>query len=159
MKRYPANMADFMDMFPTEDACLEYLSIVRWPDGYKCLRCGKGDYWKKARGLFTCRACGYEASVLAGTLFQDTHKPLRLWFQATARMQLAAFAFPCWRTLLEKRSRRPFKRRLNQEASSARTGWPATAFCLTMVTSMFPASTRKPLRVTRRHWRTAWLPS
>ena len=33
-------MADFMDMFPTEDACLEYLSIVRWPDGYKCLRCG-----------------------------------------------------------------------------------------------------------------------
>src|SRR5271166_2046981 len=82
MKRYPANMADFMDMFPTEDACLEYLSIVRWPDGYKCLRCGKGDYWKKARGLFTCRACGYEASVLAGPLFQDTHKPLRLWFQA-----------------------------------------------------------------------------
>ena len=82
MKQYPANMVDFMDMFPTEDACLEYLSIVRWPDGYKCLRCGKGDYWKKARGLFTCRACGYEASVLAGTLFQDTHKPLRLWFQA-----------------------------------------------------------------------------
>jgi transposase-like protein len=82
MKQYPANMADFMDMFPTEDACLEYLSVVRWPDGYKCLRCGKGDYWKKARGLFTCRACGYEASALAGTLFQDTHKPLRLWFQA-----------------------------------------------------------------------------
>src|SRR5271157_3232578 len=242
MKRYPANMADFMDMFPTEDACLEYLSIVRWPDGYKCLRCGKGDYWKKARGLFTCRASGYEASVLAGPLFQDTHKPLRLWFQAMwyvvnqkngvsalglqkalglgsyhtawewlhklrramvrpgrnrlsgivevdetflggkrrgrgrgaegkslifiaaeeakdsenaiGRIRLSVLG-----TLLEKRSRRPFKRRLNQEASSARTGWPATAFCLTMVTSMFPASTRKPLRVTRRHWRTAWLPS
>jgi hypothetical protein len=75
-------MADFMDMFPPEDACLEYLSIVRWPDGYRCLRCGNADYWKKARGLFTCRGCGYEASVLAGTLFQDTHKPLRLWFQA-----------------------------------------------------------------------------
>ena len=73
MKQYPADMADFMDMFPTEDACLAYLSVVRWR---------KGDYWKKARGLFTCRACGYEASVLAGTLFQDTHKPLRLWFQA-----------------------------------------------------------------------------
>ncbi len=41
---------------------------------YQCLRCGKADYWKKARGLFTCRGCGYEASVLAGTLFQDTHK-------------------------------------------------------------------------------------
>jgi len=42
MKQYPANMADFMDMFPTEDACLEYLSVVRWPDEYQCLRCGKG---------------------------------------------------------------------------------------------------------------------
>ena len=82
MRQYPADMADFMDMFRTEDACLEYLSIVRWPDGYRCLRCGNGDYWKKARGLFTCRACGYEASVLVGTLFQDTRKPLRLWFQA-----------------------------------------------------------------------------
>jgi transposase-like protein len=82
MKQYPADMADFMDMFPTEDACLEYLSLVRWPDGYKCLRCGKAEYWKKARGLFACSACGYEASVLVGTLFQDTHKPLRLWFQA-----------------------------------------------------------------------------
>jgi hypothetical protein len=82
VKQYPGNMADFMDMFPTEDACLEYLSLVRWPDGYQCLRCGKGDYWKKARGLFACRTCGYEASVLAGTVFQDTHKPLRLWFQA-----------------------------------------------------------------------------
>jgi hypothetical protein len=54
MKQYPADMADFMDMFPTEDARLEYLSIVRWPDGYKCLRCGKAEYWKKARGIFAC---------------------------------------------------------------------------------------------------------
>ena len=82
MEQYPADMADFMDMFPSEDACLEYLSIVRWPDGYKCLRCGSADYWKKSRGRFSCRTCGYEASVLVGTLFQDTRKPLRLWFQA-----------------------------------------------------------------------------
>jgi transposase-like protein len=82
MERYPADMTDFMDMFPTEDACLEYLSLVRWPDGYVCLRCGSRQYWKKARGLFTCRDCSYEASVTVGTLFQDTHKPLRFWFQA-----------------------------------------------------------------------------
>jgi len=49
MKQYPGNMADFMDMFPTEDACLEYLSLVRWPDGYKCLRCGKGGVNRRAK--------------------------------------------------------------------------------------------------------------
>lgn len=75
-------MIDLMDMFPTEEACVEYLSLVRWPEGYSCLRCGSKACWKKARGLFCCQDCGYEGSVLCGTIFQDTHKPLRLWFQA-----------------------------------------------------------------------------
>lgn len=35
-----------------------------------------------ARFLFHCRACDHQASVLAGTLFMDTHLPLRLWFEA-----------------------------------------------------------------------------
>jgi transposase-like protein len=82
VERYPCDVIDLMDMFPTEDACLEYLSAIRWPDGYHCLRCGSAAYWKKARGLFCCRDCSYEGSVICGTLFQDTHKPLRLWFQA-----------------------------------------------------------------------------
>ena len=34
------------------------------------------------RGLYWCRNCDYQASVTAGTLFHDTHKPLRLWFEA-----------------------------------------------------------------------------
>ncbi len=71
-----------MDMFPNEEACLEYLSMVRWPEGYACLRCSSVRHWKKARGLYSCQDCGYEASVIVGTIFQDTHKPLRLWFQA-----------------------------------------------------------------------------
>src|SRR5262249_49770764 len=37
---------------------------------------------KIGRGLYRCQSCKYEGSVIAGTLFQDTHKPLRLWFQA-----------------------------------------------------------------------------
>ena len=82
MNQYPASMMDFIDMFPTEEACLEYLSMVRWSNGYSCLRCGSQSHWKKARGLFCCRDCGYECSVKAGTLFQDTHKPLQLWFHA-----------------------------------------------------------------------------
>src|SRR5271166_5621188 len=72
MKRYPANMADFMDMFPTEDACLEYLSIVRWPDGYKCLRLLEEGSWPFH--LPRMRVRGFSAG--------RHHKPLRLWFQA-----------------------------------------------------------------------------
>lgn len=82
MARYPTDVTDLMDMFPTEEVCLEYLSMVRWPEGYSCLRCESKSYWKKARGLFFCRDCGYEGSITRGTLFHDTHKPLRPWFQA-----------------------------------------------------------------------------
>ena len=29
-----------------------------------------------------CGQCGHQTSVTAGTIFQDTHKPLRVWFHA-----------------------------------------------------------------------------
>jgi transposase-like protein len=32
--------------------------------------------------FYRCAACGYDFTVTAGTLFADTHLPLRLWFQA-----------------------------------------------------------------------------
>lgn len=35
-----------------------------------------------SRALYWCRNCGCQVSVTAGTLFHDTHKPLRLWFEA-----------------------------------------------------------------------------
>jgi len=81
MGAYPADMDDFQKMFPTEEACVDYLRALRWPKGYVC-RCTSTRYWSRGRGLMICRDCGYEASVTAGTLFQDTRKPLRLWFQA-----------------------------------------------------------------------------
>ena len=75
-------MAELMDMFPTEESCLEYLSMIRWPDGYLCIRCTGKNIWKMSSGLYRCQTCKYSGSVISGTLFQDTHKPLRLWFQA-----------------------------------------------------------------------------
>lgn len=82
MNVYPANAIELMDMFPNEESCLEYLSMIRWPSGYECIRCTDKNALKIGRGLYRCQACKYEGSVIAGTLFQDTHKPLRLWFQA-----------------------------------------------------------------------------
>ena len=35
-----------------------------------------------ARGVFRCRACDGSTSLTAGTVFQDTRKPLRTWFLA-----------------------------------------------------------------------------
>ena len=32
--------------------------------------------------LFQCCACGRQTSATAGTIFQDTRKPLVMWFRA-----------------------------------------------------------------------------
>jgi len=34
------------------------------------------------RGLFLCRGCKRQTSIISGTLFHKTHKPLRTWFLA-----------------------------------------------------------------------------
>ena len=79
---YPQTIVEFRERFATEEACEKYLATLRWPDGFVCPQCGTRRAWEMQRGLHWCRGCGYQASVTAGTLFHDTHKPLRLWFDA-----------------------------------------------------------------------------
>jgi len=59
----------------------------RWPDGFSCLRCGgHAAFSLPQRGLFQCKACGYQASVTAGTILHGTRTPLRQWFRAAYLM-------------------------------------------------------------------------
>jgi transposase-like protein len=81
MDDYPRTVAEFEARFATEEACRAYLSRLRWPEGFRC-RCGEANAWLTARGLWQCAACGAQTSVTAGTVFQDTRKPLRLWLHA-----------------------------------------------------------------------------
>ena len=82
MEDYPGTLLELERRFSTEEACREYLEQLRWPDGFRCPRCGHSEAWCTARGLHHCEQCRHQSSVLAGTIFQDTKKPLRLWFRA-----------------------------------------------------------------------------
>ncbi|MBK9140536.1 MAG: IS1595 family transposase [Verrucomicrobia bacterium] len=79
---YPCDQLEFDERFATEAACQDYLERLRWPEGFACPRCGHRSGWKTKRQQRLCAACLYAASMTAGTIFQDTHKPLRLWFRA-----------------------------------------------------------------------------
>jgi transposase-like protein len=82
MEDYPTNQLEFEKRFGDEGACREYLAKLRWPDGFRCPSCGHEGAWASKRGLHQCRRCGRQTSVTAGTVFQDTRLPLRLWFRA-----------------------------------------------------------------------------
>lgn len=82
MEDYPRTLLEFEDRFSSEQACREYLFRLRWPDGFRCPRCQHDEPWLRSNGLYECAGCGLQTSVTAGTILQDTKKPLQLWFRA-----------------------------------------------------------------------------
>ena len=81
MEEYPHNLGELESRFPSEEACQDYLHRLRWPEGFRCPRCSHDKAWSLAK-RWECSKCGYQVSVTAGTIFQDTHKPLMMWFRA-----------------------------------------------------------------------------
>ena len=82
VENYPRDLLELEARFSTEAECREYLYHLRWPEGFRCPRCGGMKSWPKAGGLVRCAGCDYQASVTAGTVFQDSRLPLTLWFRA-----------------------------------------------------------------------------
>lgn len=73
---------EFQDMFPTNQACYEYLCLIRWSEGVICPFCQSKQVWKLKNQLFRCKQCKKDISVTAGTIFQDRRISLRIIFQA-----------------------------------------------------------------------------
>jgi transposase-like protein len=82
MEDYPKTMIELEERFRSEEDCRGYLAKLRWPEGFRCPRCGHDKTWAKSNGLKACQRCGLQTSPIAGTIFQDTKKPLVLWFRA-----------------------------------------------------------------------------
>lgn len=82
MADYPETATEFHQRFGDEAACRGYLEQIRWPDGPRCPRCPDAKVWKMTSPFYRCACCGYDFTVTAGTLFDNTNLPLRLWFEA-----------------------------------------------------------------------------
>jgi len=86
----------FEERFPLGDdeAPKAYLKARRWPDGVRCPRCGNPAVYDlpSRKWHWQCTKCapggstGYRFSVIAGTIFENTNKPLRDWFKVVHLM-------------------------------------------------------------------------
>jgi hypothetical protein len=89
--------AQFEAMFPQgdEDACKRYLVARRWPNGVVCPRCGAVKVFPVSTMPYKwqCYQCapdqGYRFSHIAGTIFENTNKPLRQWFKVVHLMTIS----------------------------------------------------------------------
>ncbi len=80
----PTSLCEVFERYGNDDNCREYLEGLRWPDGIRCPEC-KSEKISRVydRKVFDCDSCRYQFSVLAGTMFHDTHLPLHKWFAVT----------------------------------------------------------------------------
>lgn len=74
----------FIELFPSNDACLEYLKDRFYPDGKKCPKCEKASKFHriKDRSAYSCQYCGHHVYPTAGTIFHKSTTSLHLWFWA-----------------------------------------------------------------------------
>lgn len=84
---FPTGLRQFQRQFADEAACRAYLETCRWPDGFRCPRCGHDRAfplrdWQRRE----CAKCRYQVSLTAGTVFHRTRTPLTLWFWAAYLM-------------------------------------------------------------------------
>src|SRR6202165_4217094 len=78
------NLLKLVSRFDNDEKCRMHLEELRWPDGFRCVRCESAKISRMyKRNQFACESCGYQFSVTAGTIFHDSHLPLRKWFIAT----------------------------------------------------------------------------
>ena len=86
--------AQFEARFVDEEACATYLVARRWPEGVTCPRCGNPKVFPVGSMPFkwqcyqceTVKGAGYRFSHIAGTIFENTNKPLRQWFKVVHLM-------------------------------------------------------------------------
>jgi len=72
---------EFSKIYPDRETCFKFLSDLKWSNGYSCRKCtnthyGSGHLPYSRR----CSRCGYEESVIACTLLQNTRIPINKAF-------------------------------------------------------------------------------
>ena len=82
---FPHSLREFQRQFASEEVCQEYLAACRWPDGFKCPRCGNQRAYVMTR-LWQCAGCRHQVSLTSGTILHNTKVSLVLWFWAAYLM-------------------------------------------------------------------------
>ena len=63
----------FLATYGTEEQCQQVLFKMRWPQGFRCPKCGHEHcYALQSRKLYQCRRCRFQASLTQGTIFAST---------------------------------------------------------------------------------------
>ena len=69
-------------MFPDNDTATDFFTMVRWPNGVACPKCGSVDVQTGSahpQMPYRCRDCRKQFSARTGTVMQSSKLPIRTW--------------------------------------------------------------------------------
>ena len=95
----PSKLSD--DYLHDEAKAYELVESVLWPDGPVCPHCGTMERASPMKGKSTrigaykCYACRKKFTVKIGTIFEDSHIPMRTWLQAIYLMASSKKGISC----------------------------------------------------------------
>jgi len=88
------SLSQFLELYGTEEQCEAALEQTRWPDGFRCHRCGEqvcGLVYGRRQRRYQCRSCRHQTTVTAPTARKDVtplnRKPGGLMEQSNASLQ------------------------------------------------------------------------
>ncbi|WP_236675915.1 7TM diverse intracellular signaling domain-containing protein [Chryseolinea lacunae] len=72
---------EFSAMYPDDASCLKFLAEIKWQKDFACTKCNHNNY-SEGRSPYSrrCSRCGYDESVTAYTLLQNTRLPINKAF-------------------------------------------------------------------------------
>jgi transposase len=78
------SLSKFNCLFPSDEACLQEIARLRYPQGIYCETCREttGHYKIANRPAYSCTFCRHQVYPLTGTIFEKSSTKLRIWFFA-----------------------------------------------------------------------------
>ena len=70
-----------VELFQSDEKCLEFLADLKWEDGFVCRKCGNTNYCQgKTHYSRRCTKCKTEESATTGTIFHNCKFPINKAF-------------------------------------------------------------------------------
>ena len=77
------NIINFINRFPDEASCIDFIKEQRSQQGIICKKCtGFRHYWLENKHSFQCASCGFRTSIKSGTVMENSNLPIRIWMMA-----------------------------------------------------------------------------
>ena len=74
------NIINFINRFPDEASCIDFIKEQRSQQGVICKKCtGSRHYWLENKHSFQCASCGFRTSIKSGTVMENSNLPIRIW--------------------------------------------------------------------------------